>query len=213
VTILQREALRARMQSRDPRARLAVSPMLDSRQLTEGSIDLRLGTDFLIPQRNRAHGIDPGEPDSDQRIAESQERVVLPLGQALWLHPGQLVLGSTLEFIHLPCDCAAYVLGRSSWGRIGLLVATAVYVQPGFAGSLTLELVNEADTPIRLRPGLRVAQLVVHALAAETKGYAARFSRAIGPEPPKVGWDRDEVKRIGRVEQKLSLGVPDAGDP
>lgn len=206
MTILQREQLRARLESEDPRSRMAISPMLDlNKQLTEGSIDLRLGTDFLIPQRSRSQGIDPGEDDSDRKIAESQDRIVLPLGEAIWLHPGQLVLGSTLEFVHLPRDCGAYVLGRSSWGRIGLLVATAVYVQPGFAGSLTLELVNEADTPIRLRPGLRVAQLVVHSLAGETTAYAARFARAIGPEPPKVGWDRDEVDQIKAVSSRLSL--------
>jgi dCTP deaminase len=181
--------------------------MLDiEKQVGEGSIDLRLGTDFLIPRSFGGSGIDPAAADVDLNINNAQERIVLPLGASLWLHPGRMVLGSTLEFVHLPHDCAAQVLGRSSWGRIGLLVATAVFVQPGFAGSLTLELVNESDTPIRLHPALRVAQLVVHRFDDFEVPYVARFARAIGPEPAKLGWEEDEVARIQHVDRLLAIG-------
>lgn len=184
--------------------RLAIVPMLDiDEQVGDGSIDLRLGTDFLISRHFGGSGIDPTDKAVDQELVAAQERLVLPLGRSLWLHPGQMILGSSLEFVHLPHDCAAYVLGRSSWGRIGLLVATAVFVQPGFAGSLTLELVNESDTPIKLHPGLRVAQLVVHRFEGFAIPYEAKFARAIGPEPAKLGWDRDEVTRIERVTTAL----------
>ena len=67
------------------------------------------------------------------------QRLVVPFGERLWLHLRQFALGSTLGLIRLPRTLGAYVLGRSSWGGLRLLVATAVMVQPGFAGSLTLE--------------------------------------------------------------------------
>jgi dCTP deaminase len=205
--ILTKEQLLARLAlgAESPEERLAIVPMLDvGKQVGDGSIDLRLGTDFLVPRSFGDSGIDPTKDRVDEQISAAQERVVLPLGESLWLHPGQMVLGSTLEFVHLPRDCAAYVVGRSSWGRIGLLVATAVFVQPGWAGSLTLELVNEAGTPIRIQPGLRVAQLVVHQFDSVAVPYQARFARAIGPQPAKLGWDRDEVDRIREVSGRLS---------
>lgn len=210
MSVLPREALNERLDEADLERRLVVTPMLDRRQqVGPGSIDLRLGTDFLLPRRSAQAGIDPGDAEAQMEVDDAQERLALPLGKSLWLHPQQFVLGSTLEFIRLPADCAAYVLGRSSWGRIGLLVATAVTVQPGYAGSLTLELVNEGDAPIKLWPGLRVAQLVVHQMVCQTaEPYTARFVRAIGPEPAKLGWDQPEVQRLQDVGRGLDNGEP-----
>jgi dCTP deaminase len=208
MTILPRQELERRLLSAPAKERLFVSPMLDfKRQLGPASIDLRLGTDFLLPRQGATAGLDPGEAGDPTALESVQERVVCPLGEGLWLHPQRMVLGSTLEFIRLPADCGAYVLGRSSWGRIGLLVATAVYVQPGYAGSLTLELVNEADTPIKLWPGLRVAQLVVHKLSEATDApYDEKYVRAIGPEPAKLGWDSDEVAKLKAIGATLAHG-------
>ena len=109
------------------------------------------------------------------------------LMRKLWLHPRHFVLAATLEFIGLPDDMSAYVVGRSSWGRLGLVVATAVYVQPGFHGCLTLELVNDGDSPIRLTPGTRIAQLVVHRL-----------------EHPSPARDDDDQKYLAPVRPQAS---------
>lgn len=80
--------------------------------------------------------------------------------QSLVLHPGQFALGSTLEFIRLPNDIAARLEGRSSVGRLGLQVhATAGFVDPGYEGELTFELINAGNLPLRLRPGLRIGQI------------------------------------------------------
>jgi dCTP deaminase len=181
--------------------------MLDiERQVGSSSIDLRLGTDFLLPRRSVDMGVDPAF-DTSKKVSDLQERVVLPLGQSLCLQPQQFVLGSTLEFIKLPVDCAAAVLGRSSWGRVGLLVATAVTVQPGYTGSLTLELINEGDIPMRLWPGLCVAQLVVEQMDQATeRPYDKGYVRAIGPETARLGWDRAEVRRLDRLGKGLSMG-------
>jgi dCTP deaminase len=131
----------------------------------------------------------------------------VPLGEHLVLHPGQFLLGSTLEFIRLPRRLGAQVLSRSSWGRLGLLVATAVIVQPGFAGSLTLELVNTGSVPIRLRPGLRVAQLQVWAADSETAApYSTgseKYRAPLGPESNKLAWEADELTRLQAIGRRL----------
>ncbi|GAH46269.1 unnamed protein product, partial [marine sediment metagenome] len=91
----------------------------------------------------------------------------VPLGNDFILHPNQFVLGITLEWIHFPKDLAGYVIGRSSWGRQGLIIATATGVHPGFSGCLVLELSNSGEVPIHIYPGLRIAQLFVHRLETE----------------------------------------------
>ncbi len=100
------------------------------------------------------------------------------------MHPGQLVLGSTLEYVQLPRDLMAYVIGKSSWGRMGLVIATATKVDPGFKGCITLEIVNEGEIPLVLYPGLPIAQLVLHAVV-DGDAYAGGYSCAVGPEFPK----------------------------
>ena len=205
--VLSREGLMLRLGNELPRElRLAVTPLLDRRQVGPASIDLRLGTDFLLPRRSADASVNPAE-DTSKNVTDLQERVVLPLGQSLYLQPQQFVLGSTLEFIKVPHDCSASVLGKSSWGRVGLLVATAVTVQPGYTGSLTLELINEGDIPMQLWPGLRVAQLVVEQMDQRTSHpYSKGYVRAIGPETARLGWDRKEVRQIRRLGKGLSMG-------
>jgi dCTP deaminase len=76
------------------------------------------------------------------------------------LHPGEFVLGSTLEHIELPNDLVSRVEGKSSLGRLGLLIhSTAGYVDPGFKGHLTLELSNVSNLPITLYYGMKIGQL------------------------------------------------------
>jgi dCTP deaminase len=208
VTLLRKEDLIDAMAPTTPiAARLVITPMLDPRvQIGPASVDLRLGSDFLLARRAEGSGIEPAEND-EKVIARTQERTTVPLGERFWLHPQQLVLGATLEFIRMPPHLGAYVVGRSSWGRIGLIVATAIMVQPGYHGSLTLELVNEGETPIALYPGLRVAQLAVHELSAKTDfpyEAHAKYVSPIGPEPPKLAWDASEVEQMQVLRDRLS---------
>lgn len=86
----------------------------------------------------------------------------VPLGGSLIIHPHQFILAAILEYIRLPPDLMSYVIGRSTSGRLGLIVATAVGIQPGFAGTLTLELRNLGETPPTLYPGQAIGQLFFH---------------------------------------------------
>jgi dCTP deaminase len=140
---------------------LIVSPILErSSQIGEGSIDISLGTRFIVSRRSAVGAIDPKILDLTE-IRKFQEPVVVPFSRKLILHPRNFVLGCTFEFIVMPKDLCGFVLSRSSYGRAGLLVATATYVHPYWHGCLTLELENLGEIPIVLRPGSTIAQLVV----------------------------------------------------
>lgn len=162
--ILTGEDIRARINEANPNRRLIITPILSDKQIGRASIDVRLGNVFIVFRRTRYSGLDVLEESKKElasRIEEFQERLYVPLGGKLFLHPQQLVLGCTLEYIRLPNDLAAEVVGRSSWGRLGLILSAATLVHPGFAGVITLELANQDDVPIPLVPGLRIAQLVI----------------------------------------------------
>lgn len=186
--------------------RLHVTPLLDpDRQIGRGAIDLRLGTEFLLLRRIQRPGLSPAKLEHGD-LAESQERIVVPFGGELWLHPRHFVLAATLEYLGLPDHLSASVVGRSSWGRLGLIVATAVFVHPGFRGCLTLELVNEGDAPICLSPGARIAQLEVQRLespspAAEQENR--KYKAPVRPEPSRLPDEAIELMRLEDLDRKL----------
>jgi len=176
--------------------RLVITPLLDPRQVGRGAVDLRLGTEFLLLRRTRKPGLNPAS-ESQREVDALQERVVVPFGEELWLHPRHFILAATLEFIRLPDDLCAYVVGRSSWGRLGLVVATAVFVHPEFRGCLTLELVNEGDSPICLSPGSRIAQLAVHQLehpAPPVSDEEDKYRAPVRPEPSRLSSAREHTE-------------------
>jgi dCTP deaminase len=180
--------------------RLYVTPLLDrEKQIGRGAIDLRLGTEFLLLRRTRHPGLDPSELTQED-LEEMQERVVVPFGGELWLHPRHFILAATLEYLGLPDDLSACVVGRSSWGRLGLLVATAVFVHPGFRGCLTLELVNEGDAPIRLTPGARIAQLEIHRLENPAPGRGKEARKYVAPVRPQVSKLPQEQLELERLK-------------
>lgn len=95
------------------------------------------------------------------------------------------------EYLSLPKGLTATVEGRSSWGRLGLIIATACNVDPGFKGCLTLELVNNGEAPLVLYPGVRIAQLVFH--RAEGEGYyrGGKYDCPVGPQFSRIGDDKE----------------------
>jgi dCTP deaminase len=207
MTLLRHEDLWKAMH-RDLAEALVVTPLLDDDQVGPASIDLRLGTEFLLLRRRLGPGLNPAAPDAREIVERLHEPVSVALGEPLWLHPSEFILGATLEFIRLPADLGAYLLGRSSWGRLGLLVATAVMVQPGWSGSLTFELVNEGSSPVCLYPGLRVAQLAVHSLAEPTrKGYDredVKYLAPTGPQASRLAWGSEEMEQVKKLGNELA---------
>lgn len=139
--------------------RLVVEPW-DELMVQPASIDLKLGSSFRVFHNHRIQAIDLADPPSDLT-----EHVAVEDGEPFVIHPGEFVLGRTIEVVRMPDDLVARIEGKSSLGRLGLIVhATAGFVDPGFEGSLTLEITNFNSVPIVLRPGLPIAQLSVMTL-------------------------------------------------
>lgn len=163
----------------DPAERLVISPLLDpEKQLKSGcaSVDVRLGQRFYVPLRTKLSELDRMSPKHHKDIQRYKDETFVPVGDYFVLHPRQFVLGETLEWIHLPRNLAAYVVGKSTWGRDGLIIATAIGVHPNFSGILTLEISNVGEIPIRLYPGFAIAQLFVNSV--ELSGSAVPIPSA-----------------------------------
>ncbi len=142
--------------------RLVISPLLDvDKQLKPGtaSVDVRLGQRFHIPLRAKLSQLDLLSPTHQDDLLKYKDDTFVPIGDFFVLHPGQFVLGETLEWVHLPKNLTSFVVGKSTWGRDGLIIATAIGVHPNFSGILTLEISNVGEIPIYLYPGLAIAQL------------------------------------------------------
>ena len=123
------------------------------------SIDLRLGDSFRVFHNHRTAAIDLRDPPQGltEEVTAGEEGFVI--------HPGEFCLGRTLEWVELPDDVVARIEGKSSLGRLGLIVhATAGFIDPGWKGTLTLELNNLTRVPIKLYPELLIAQLSFMAL-------------------------------------------------
>jgi dCTP deaminase len=162
--ILSAEAIRDLLEhpADDPADWLVISPLLDiEKQLKPGtaSVDVRLGQRFHVPLRAKLSQLDLLSSTHQTDLLKYKDDTFVPIGDHFVLHPGQFVLGETLEWIHLPKDLVAYVVGKSTWGRDGLIIATAIGVHPNFSGILTLEISNVGEIPIYLYPGLAIAQL------------------------------------------------------
>ena len=139
--------------------RIKVEPW-DPAMVQPASIDLKLGGSFRVFHNHKIKAIDLAAPPSDLT-----EHVQVAEGEEFVIHPTEFVLGRTAEVVGLPDDVVARIEGKSSLGRLGLIVhATAGFVDPGFHGSLTLEITNFNSVPIVLRPGLPIAQLSFMAL-------------------------------------------------
>ena len=166
--------------------RVVVDPY-DPAMIQPSSIDFRLDRYFRVFENHRYPHIDPAADQTDLT------REVEPTGdEPFILHPGEFVLGSTLEEVTLPDDLAARVEGKSSLGRLGLLThATAGFVDPGFRGHVTLELANVATLPIKLYPGMKIGQLCFFRLSSPAEHpygsakYGSRYQGQRGPTPSR----------------------------
>jgi dCTP deaminase len=179
---------------------LVITPLLckdESEIFDADSVDLRLGTYFLLPKT-----LDQPFFSPDKSSATSLHvRVHVPLGKFLVVPAHQTILGATLEFIKLPHDVSGQVLTKSSVARTFILVETAPWIHPQYRGCLTLEIANVSNTPVLLYPGRLICQLILmHVATNETKQDDKPDTSYFGPvypEAPKFGDPQDDLLRIG----------------
>lgn len=178
------------LSDRDIKARLLagdirIEPLDDpDQQIQPASVDLRLSDTFVVYRLAHVACIDPLEDDTLKKYTEV---VQMPEGQPFILHPGEFALGSTMEWVKIPADLVARVEGRSSIGRLAVVVhATAGFIDPGFEGKITLELSNLGRLGVKLYPGMRISQVVFHTMTspAERPYGPSRGSKYHGQEGP-----------------------------
>lgn len=185
MSTLTEKGINERIREKNEDKQLVITPLLDPGQIGGASVDLRLGFEFIVFNLPSIGCIDPSKNEEiEKEIHKYQKRVRVNRGKSFVLHPKQFVLGSTLEYIVLPVDLHGEVGGRSTWGRTGLVIATATTVAPGFHGCITLELANEGMLPLILRPGDIVAQLVLHTAIPPASPYAGSYKYQTGPMFP-----------------------------
>ncbi len=175
---------------------LIITPLLEKSQVGDCSVDVRLGHEFIVLRRPSVPHIDPthASRESDWRanIYKWQERVRISLFQPFVLSPGQLVLGATIEYLSVPGTIAATLEGRSTWGRLGLVIATATGIGPGFKGCVTLELINLGGAPVVVHPGFRIAQIIFQRIVGAGR-YSGKYDCPTGPQFSRVHEERDLV--------------------
>lgn len=190
-----------RPETTDP---LVIMPYPDYEELEKGgaaAVDLRLGTWFLTLRRARMSHIPVAQRGAQAQLTKT---VYVPFGTEYYLHPRSFVLGITLEWIRLPKNMAAYVTGKSSWGRRGLVIATATGVHPGFKGCLSLEMSNLGEIPIAIKPGMTICQMFLHELRPTGAEYVDR-SQFVGLRKPTLGQIRvDQI--AGRLATAYTVG-------
>lgn len=172
--------------------RLVVSPILDKEiQLGQIGIDLRLSNQFITFRIENINAIDRDLLGNKEKLKSIQTEIIVPFGTPFYLHPGSMVLGATFEYICLPQSLEASIEGRSSWARLGLIIATAVTIEPGFKGCITLELANISEVPITLYPGIRIGQLICRNTCSSTFYINKKYIIPIGPEFSRIHQDKD----------------------
>lgn len=174
---------------------LVVEPLDDiDQQVQPASIDLRLGTEFIEFQRTNTPCI---HPTDEKEIADYTREKEIGQDDELILHPGDFILGTTKEYVEVPTDLVGTVEGRSSLGRLAIIVhATAGFCDAGYRGEITLELSNLGVAPVALTPGMRVAQLVMTELTSEcSRPYGtergSKYQGQRGPKASRLEQDND----------------------
>jgi dCTP deaminase len=168
--ILSDRDLRDRLKRGD----IKVEPLKDPEiQIQPASIDLRLGFDFQTFNFTQVALIDPLDPES---FAHLTTQVHLSEDDRFIVHPGEFILATTLEHVEVPSDLVARLEGRSSVGRLGIVIhSTAGYIDPGFKGTVTLEISNLGVLPVSLYPLMRICQIAFEQMSSPvSEGYDAR---------------------------------------
>jgi dCTP deaminase len=175
---------------------LVITPILDEAVFDEDSIDLRLGTYFLLPQIPPQPFVDPTSAGASQ---QSYLRLHTPLGAYFVLPAHQTVLGATLEYIKLPYDLSGQILTKSSIARMFMVIETAPWIHPLYRGCLTLEIANVSNTAIVLYPGMPIGQLVLlqNTVEKEPPKLSGTYVGPVYPEAPMLRQPGQALYGIG----------------
>ncbi len=208
--LLSTQEIRRRMHDREVpvKDRLVITPVLDwgaQAKAGQAAIDQRLGQRFTVPRRTKLYKLDALSPTRAQDLAKYNDKHHVWMGDYFVLHPRQFVLGETLEWLHLPSTLGALVTSRSSWGRDGLVIATATGVHPSYSGILTLELTNVGEIPVSLYPGIAVAQLFLFEVGgADAPVAPSSFGLTTGPATGDPASSDRQVIEMVRKQRGLS---------
>jgi dCTP deaminase len=161
--------------------RIGIDPF-DPALIQPASVDVRLDDKFLVFRNTKRAFIDVRQPTDDL-----MELIEVGPEEPMYLHPGEFILGNTVESVRLPDDLVARLEGRSSLGRLGIVIhSTAGFIDPAFEGHVTLEISNLSNLPITLYPGMRIGQLSFMQMTspAERPYGPARGSKYSGQRLP-----------------------------
>ena len=173
---------------------IKIQPKIDQeKQLGSCSIDLRLGHTFRVFNHSRYPYIDPYDKNLSRDMTKEVE---IDDGEPFVLQPGDFVLATTIESFELPDNLLARLEGRSSLGRLGIVVhSTASVFEPGWKGKVVMELGNGGRMPVALYPGMRVCALTFEELSSPaevpySKKKTAKYVGQKSPEPSKIAEDK-----------------------
>ena len=203
MSVLADRDIRAELES----GRVRIDPY-DPADLQPSSVDLHLDHSFRVFRNNRYAFIDPRAPQPDLT-----ELLTIGDDEPFILHPGEFVLGQTLEWVELPDDLVSRLEGKSSLGRLGLLIhSTAGYVDPGWKGNLTLELSNVANLPIALYYGMRIGQISFFRMSSPVErpyGSKELGSKYQGQSEPTASASHADFDRGRKVRTAAEDGSRD----
>lgn len=173
---------------------IKIDPMPDLKvALSTVSVDLRLGHDFMVYKTTSSPFIDVKDPESFKDLTELVNKRT---DQSFVIHPREFVLGATFESVELPHDISGRLEGKSSLGRLGIVIhSTAGKVDPGWKGRLVLEITNIGTLPIMIYPEMRICQLLFEQLSSPTsKAYTERetskYKNQAGTQGSKITDER-----------------------
>jgi dCTP deaminase len=155
--------------------------ILDLKKKNAAALDLRLGRWFRTMRQTKVTEIQVDDDRNEEGISKEH---YIRFNDHFVLHPGEFVIGITLEWLKFPFDLSGYVTGKSSWGRRGLIIETAAGIHPGFTGCLTLELANVGAAPIKLSPGMHICQIFLHSVENSNRASSTQF---VGYRKPGLG--------------------------
>lgn len=185
--------------------KITIEPQPKQEKIKGISVDLRLDNRFRVFNDHTAPFIDLSGPrDEVQKIMDSVmgEEILIPEGDAFFLHPGELALAATFESVTIPDDLVGWLDGRSSLARLGLMVhVTAHRIDPGWNGQIVLEIFNSGKLPLALRPGMDICAINFETLSsASVKPYNkradAKYRNQQGPIASRINQDQKDDAQL-----------------